>query len=163
MKGGLIMEVKYYNSIQAWENNMCMIYAYKSDRKNAKIISDVTMRHLITHNENNCVDENCILDYFTGIIAQLVTDIKYSSNTINISAYTTTGHATSYIDANNELYTHEHTKHISNCRLKFYSIECLIVYLFDRLLDVYPYTRLDLYTVFNHPSIQYYINLYYQH
>lgn len=155
------MEVKYYNSIQAWKNNMCVIYAYKSDRKNAKIISEVTMRHLISHNENNCVDESHIMDYFAGIVAHIVTDIKQSANTINISAYTMIGHATTYVNANNELYTREHTKRIKNCRLKFYSIEDLINYLYDRLLDVYPYTRLDINDIYNNSSIKYHINLYY--
>ena len=155
------METKYYNAIQCWRNNDCLIYAYKSDRKNAKIISDVTMRHLITHNENRCISEEHILQYFIGIVGQLITDIKFSSKTINISTYMSIGHATTYVNANNELYTREHEIIKNSLRIKFYSIEQLINYLYDILLQVYPYTRLDINTVYSNASIRYWINLYY--
>ena len=68
-----------------WKNNLCVIYAYKSDRKNAKIISDVTMRHLITQDETGQISDEHIIQYFSGIIAQLVYDMKYLSKTINIT------------------------------------------------------------------------------
>ena len=151
------------NSItkEQWKNNMCIIYAYKSDRKNAKIISDVTMRHLITHNDNGAVDEDTILNYFTDIIGQLVTDIKFSSKTINITTYTTINHLTTYVNSNNELYSHNHTIVINKQRIHFSSIEQLINYLYDILLLIYPYTRIDIKDVYNHSSIKYYIKLYY--
>lgn len=150
-------------SQKQWCDNMCIIYAYKSDRKNSKIISDITMRHLITHNDNGCLSETHIENYFIGIIGQLVTDIKFSAKTrcINITSYTSINHLTTYIDANNELYSHNHTLQLNNRRIKFYSIEQLIKYLYDILLLIYPYTRLDLNTIYNNQSIKYYISMYY--
>ena len=97
------------NTQSQWKWNICTIYAYKSDRKNAKIISDVTMRHLITKNENGAIDEDKILQYFSGIIGQLVTDIKCSANTINITTYTSIEHLTTFTNANNELFSRNHT------------------------------------------------------
>ena len=146
-----------------WENNICFIYAYKSDRKNAKIISDVTMHHLITHQENGCIDEERILNYFAGIIGQLVTDIKFSAKSINISTYTYIDKLTTYINADSELHSHNHTLRLNNQHVKFSSIEQLINYLYDILLLIYPYTRLDLNTIYNDTSIKYFINLYYKH
>ena len=148
---------------EQWKNNMCIIYAYKSNRKNAKIISDVTMRHLITHNDNGACSEEHIMNYFTGIIGQLVYDIKYRSKVINITTYTSIEHMTTYVNANNELYSHNHEIRLNEQRRRFYSIEQLINYLYDILLLVYPYTRIDIKDVYNHASIKYYINLYYQH
>lgn len=146
---------------KVWSNNDCSIFAFKSDRKNAKIISDITLRHLITHNENGCVDEDKIESYFVGIIAQLVYDIKYHGETINVTTLTTINHMTSYWNYNNELYNHNHEIHINECRKHFSSLEQLINHIYDILLLVYPYTRLDIKTIYNNPSIKYYINLYY--
>ena len=146
---------------KTWDNNMCTIYAYKSNRKNAKIISDVTMRHLITHSENGCISEEQILNYFVGIIGQLATDIKFSSNTINITTYVSIDKITTYVNANSQLYSHLHTMRFNNRRVKFSSFEHLINYLYDILLLVYPYTRLDLNTIYSNSSIKYFINLYY--
>ena len=146
-----------------WEDNLCVIYAYKSDRKNAKIISDVTLRHLITQNETGQISDEHILQYFSGIIAQLVYDMKYSSKTINITTYTSIDTITAYRNANNELYQHKHTIRLDNRHKKFYSIEQLINYLYDILLLIYPYTMLDINTIYSNSSIRYYINLYYNH
>ena len=151
------------NTMHPWLFNSVQFYAYKSDRKNAKIISDVHMHHLITHNENKCVDENKIESYFVGIISQLVTDIKYSACTINITSYAHIRHVTTYVNANSDLYSHNHVSNYTRQRVKLYSIEDLINYVYDLLLLVYPYTRLDLNTIYNNPSIKYYINLYYNH
>lgn len=148
-------------SIQ-WKWNSCQIYAYKSSRKNAKIISDIKMHHLLTKNENGTCDEDRIITYFVGIISQLVTDIRYSANRyIELTTYTSINHFTSYVNADNELYSHNHTIKIDNKRIRFYSIEDTINYLYDILLLIYPYTRIDIKDIHNHPSIRYYINLYY--
>ena len=145
-----------------WKWNICTIYAYKGTRKNSKIISDITMRHLITKNENGACDENIILNYFTGIIAQLVYDIKYHAHGhIELTTYASVNHMTTYTNANNELYLHNHTIHIDNRRIRFYSIESAINYLYDILLLIYPYTRIDIKDIYNNASINYYINLYY--
>ena len=56
------------NTKEQWKNNNCLIYAYKSHRKNAKIISSVTMRHLITQNDNGCLSEEHILQYFVLLL-----------------------------------------------------------------------------------------------
>lgn len=145
-----------------WDNNLCQIYAYKSNRSNAKIISDITMRHLITHNENGCCDESIIENYFVGIIGQLTTDLKFSSNgVINITTYMSINQLTTYTNANNELYNHYHTIQLHNRREKFSSIEQLINYLYDILLLIYPYTRLDLHTIYENESIKYFIHMYY--
>lgn len=146
-----------------WKDNMCTIYAYKNDRKNAKIVSDVTMRHLITQNIDGKISDEHILHYFTGVIGQLVYDIKYSSKTINITTYTSIDTITSYRNANNDMYAHKHTIRIDNRRKKFYSIEQCINYLYDILLLIYPYTQLDINTVYANTSIRYYIKLYYNH
>ena len=144
-----------------WGNNMCTIYAYKSSRKNAKIISNVTMRHLITHDQNECLSEERILNYFVGIIGQLAMDIKFFSNVICITTYSSIDRITTYVDANSHLYSHLHTMRLNNNRVKFSSFEQLINYLYDILLLVYPYTRLDLNTIYSNSSIKYFINLYY--
>lgn len=145
-----------------WKWNTCTIYAYKTSRKNAKIISDITMRHLITKNENGACSEDTILQYFTGIIAQLITDIRYSANRhIELTTYTSVNHMTTYVNANSELYSHNHVIKINNRRVRFYSIEDVINYLYDILLLIYPYTRIDIKDIYNHASIKYYINLYY--
>ncbi len=145
-----------------WKWNTCQIYAYKSSRKNASIISDVTMRHLITKNENGACDEETILNYFVDVISQLVNDIRYSANRyIELTTYVSLKRLTTYNNANNELHSHNYTIHIDNKRIKFSSIESAINYLYDILLLIYPYTRLDLVDLYNHPSIKYYINLYY--
>jgi hypothetical protein len=148
---------------EQWCDNMCSIYAYKSNRKNSKIISDVTIRHLITHNENGACSEEHIMQYFVGIIGQLVTDIKYSSKVINITTFTTIYHMTTYTNANNELYSHNHGIRLSEQRRQFYSIEQLINYLYDILLLIYPYSRIDINDVYNNASIKYFIRLYYNH
>lgn len=148
---------------EQWKNNMCIIYAYKSDRKNAKIISDVTMRHLITHNENGALYEETILQYFVGIVGQIVTDIVYTTKTINITTYTSIDKLTTYTNANNQLYSRNHTIRIDSRRQKFYSIEQLINYLYDILMLIYPYSRLDINDVYANQSIRYWIDLYYHH
>ena len=144
-----------------WSNNECIIFAYKSNRKNSKIVSDITMRHLITHNENGCLDENKIESYFVGIIGQLVYDIKYHANTINITTFCTIEHDVRYCNYNSELQSKSHSVRIYDKRVRLSSIEELINYLYDRLLLVYPYTKLSLDTIYNNSSIRYYINLYY--
>ena len=146
---------------EQWKDNVCIIYAYKSNRKNAKIISDVTMRHMITHNDNGACNEEHIMQYFIGVIGQLVTDIKYHSKVIDITTYTTLYRMTTYTDVNNELYSHNHEIRLNEQRRRFYSIEQLINYLYDILLLIYPYTRIDIKDVYNHASIKYYISLYY--
>lgn len=148
---------------EQWKNNMCVIYAYKSDRKNAKIISDVTMRHLITHNENGAISEEKILQYFGGVIGQLVTDIIFTTKTFNITTYASIDKLTTYIDAKNQLYSRNHTIRIDNHRIRFASIEQLINYLYDILMLIYPYSRLDINDVYSNASIKYWINLYYHH
>ena len=148
---------------EQWKNNICVIYAYKSNRKNAKIISEVMMKHMITHNDNGACNEEHIMQYFVGIIGRLVTDIKYHSKVIDITTYTTLYHMTTYTNANNELYSHSHNIRLSEQRKRFYSIEQLINYLYDILLLVYPYTRTDIKDVYNNASIKYFIRLYYQH
>lgn len=150
------------NTKEQWKNNNCLIYAYKSHRKNAKIISSVTMRHLITQNDNGCLSEEHILQYFIGVVGQLVTDIRFSANrTINISTYTSIDHMTTYTNANSELYSRNHTIRFNSQRIKFASIEQFINYLYDLLLLIYPYTRLDINTVYGNASIRYWIDLYY--
>lgn len=148
---------------QPWTDNDCTIFAFKSDRKNATVISEITLRHLITHNDNGCLNESTIENYFVGIIAQLVYDIKYHACTINITTLTTINHMTSYWNCNSELYNHYHDIHINECRKHFFSIEQLINHIYNILLLVYPYTRLDIKTIYNNSSIKYYINLYYSH
>lgn len=146
-----------------WEHNMCTIYAYKSDRKNAKIISVITMRHLITQNENGVCNENTIMKYFENIISKIVYDIRYkaTNRSIEISSYISINHMTAYNNAYNQLYSHNHVIKIDNKHIKFSSIEELINYLYDILLLIYPYTQIDIKDIYNNSCIKYYINLYY--
>lgn len=146
-----------------WNNNECIIFAYKADRKNSKIVSDITMRHLITKNDNGCLDENKIENYFVGIIGQLVYNIKYHASTINITSLCSINHETIYSNYAGELQHEMHTLRFYDKRVKLHSIEELINYIYDRLLLVYPYTKLSLKELYNNPSLKYYINLYYNH
>lgn len=145
-----------------WEDNICTLFAYKSDRKNAKIISDITIRHLITQNKNEQISDEHILQYFSGIVGQLVYDIK-NTKTINITTYTSIDTITSYRNANNAMYSHKHTIRLDNKRKKFYSIEQCINYLYDIILLLYPYTQLDINTVYSNEGIRHFIKLYYGH
>ena len=144
-----------------WSFNECQIYAYKSNRKNSAIIADITLRHLITQNENGCLDEKTIENYFIGVVGQLVYDIKWKSTVINISTYCTINHETIFSNYASELQHEQHAIRIYDKRIKLHSIEQLINYLYDRLLLVYPYTKLSLKDLYNNPSLKYYINLYY--
>lgn len=147
--------------MKEWKNNECLIFVYKNNRKNSKLINDITLRHLITKNENGCLDENLIENYFADIIGQLVYDIKYNATEINITTLCVTYREIRYVNFNNELQSELHPIRLYNNRVKLSSIEQLINYMYDRLLLVYPYTKLSLKDLYNNPSIKYYINLYY--
>lgn len=146
---------------KAYENNIAFIYLYKSTRKNSKVMSDITIRHLIPTNGKQFVDDNSILNYFISTVEKACyTFIKCKS--INTRYWISYGHETHYINANNERYEHITMLKTMSQRDDYSSFEMFINHLYRLFLVIYPYTKLDIKTIYDNPSIRYYITEYYK-
>lgn len=150
------------NTKEQWKNNLSTLFIYKSDRKNAKIVKDINIRHLITSNENGACNESTIENYFINIVGSVVYTIQCECLEINVTSYTSINHMTTYHNVNHELVSHNHTIRIDAQRKHFSSIEQLINHIYDIFLLIYPYTRLDLNGLYNDPTIKQIIREYYK-
>lgn len=146
--------------LNTYKNNIAFIYLYKSTRKNAKIASDITIRHLIP-NEGDTISDRRILGYFISILEQCTYSL-IDCKTINTRYWISYGHETEYINANNEPYTHVTMLKTMSQRDNYSSFEQFINHLYRLFLVVYPYTKLDIKTIYNNASVQFFIKEYYK-
>ncbi len=144
-----------------YENNIAFIYLYHSKRKNSKIIDDITIRHLIPSNGKQTVDDNSILNYFISVVEKTCYAL-INCKTINSGYWVSYGHETHYLDANNEWYEHVTMLKTMSQRDDYTSFEMFINHLYRLFLVIYPYSKLDIKTVYDNPSVQYYIKEYYK-
>lgn len=144
-----------------FDSNCADIFIYKSARKNAKCIKMVHISHLISTGDTPYISENSILNYFTSKLYELVYAMK-DAHSINFSCYESYGKETRYINTNNELHSRIDMFHISHQRQSYASIEQFINYLYRVFMDIYPYSKLDINTIYNDWSIKHIIDNYYK-
>lgn len=125
------------------------------------MIDDITIRHLIPTQGEQTINDDDILNYFISIVEKAYyTLIKCKS--INIRHWMSYGHETHYINANNEWYEHITMLKTMSQRDNYSSIEQLINHLYRIFLVIYPYTKLDIKTIYDNTSIRYFIAEYYK-
>lgn len=144
-----------------YENNVAFIYLYHSKRKNSRIIGDITIRHLIPAHGKQTVDDDAILNYFISTVEKAYFSL-IKCKSINSRYWISYGHETEYINANNEPYTHVTMLKTMSQRDDYSSFEQFINHLYRLFLVVYPYTKLDIKTVYDNASVQYFIKEYYK-
>lgn len=144
-----------------YDSNCADVFIYDSKRLNSKCMKNVHILHLICGHDNKISDDK-ILDYFISKIGEIVWCMK-DCKEINFSCYTHYGKETSYMNANNDLYNHVSMFHIEHKRQSYCAIEDVINYMYRVIMDIYPYSKLDIYTIYANPSIKYIINNYYNH
>ena len=146
---------------KAFFMNACTIYLYKSSRKNAKIISDIHINHLITQTEDRKVQDKTILSQFVGVLEKAVSDIGINGH-IEVSVYMDAGKDAIYENANNDSFLGVGDIQYNWQRVTFCTIEGFINFLFSVFCILYPYNKISLsHTLYNDPSIMYWISKYY--
>ena len=145
--------------------NACGLYLYKSNRKNAKT-KNVMINHLIKTGKNNTnnykINDDRILSQFIGTISKIVLYSIQNNKHLELSCILDYGKKASYIDANNELTYKLDIRTLHFGRKKFLNIEQCINFIYDVYNLIYPYNTLSLTTIYNNPSIKYFIKEYYK-
>lgn len=152
---------KMYNKVYC--NNAFSLFLFKSSRKNSICSDAINVNHLINHEIDRKISDERILSQFIGTLEKVVYySLKYARH-IEVSLYMDNGKNASYINANNALY---HGTEYNTCswkRVQFSSIEQFIDFLYSVYCMVYSYNELSLLnTVYNNPSVKYFINQYYK-
>ncbi|NCC88668.1 MAG: hypothetical protein EOM05_12555 [Clostridia bacterium] len=146
---------------QTFANNAATIIVYKSSRKNARA-ETISINHLIDVNsESRKIDDGRILSQLIGTIEKLTSIIKNYDNHIEMKARLDIGKNASYRTVVCDPY--ETTEYISIVlqKAQLHSIEQAISYIYDVYCLVYPYNTLSSKTIFDNPSIRYYIKQHY--
>lgn len=147
---------------QAFYNNAAHLWIYKSDRKNAKIIGAVDIRHLITKSDNRQLTDDKIMDYFVTAMEYTLHFVKQAQK-INARCWYEYGHITQYKNVYGDNYERVTMLKTMSQRDSYSSFEQLINHIYRLFLIVYPYSKLDIQDVYNNPSIKYFIKQYYNH
>jgi hypothetical protein len=102
------------------------------------------------------------MQQFAGTLESIVyTSLKFGGH-LELSVYMDYGKNSSYINANKENYNTWEDIRLSWQRVKFSSIEQCINFLYSIYCLIYPYNEINLKnTIYNNPSVKYYINKYY--
>ncbi len=155
------MNNNLYN--KAFAINAASIYMFKSGRKNSICSDTISINHLINHTENRRVDDERIIQQFIDTLESIVfTSLDFKKH-LELSVYMDYGKNSSYINANKELYNTWEDIRFSWQRVQFSSIEQCINFLYSIYCLIYPYNEINLSnTIYNDPSVKYYINMYYK-
>lgn len=142
--------------------NSASILLYKSSRKNAKCTDFININHLISYERDFRVNDERILQQLAGTVETIVYNSLAFNKHLEFKCFMRTFKAASYLNANNEIYHTVEYINVVGARNKYYTIEQFINEVFDIYALIYPYNELSRKTVFNNPSIKYFINMYYQ-
>lgn len=155
------MNNELYN--KAFTINAASILLYKSNRKNSICSDIISVNHLINHADIRRISDERIIQQFAGTLEKIVyTSLQFNRH-LELSVYMDYGKNSSFTNANKELYnTWEHVR-FSWQRVKFSSLEECINFLYGVYCLIYPYNEINLSnTIYNDPSVKYYINMYYR-
>lgn len=141
--------------------NAASILLYKSSRKNAKCTDFINIDHLINHEKDRRVNDERILQQLAGTVETIVYNSLAFDKHLEFKCVVHTFKAASYLNANNEIYHTVEYITVDRARNKYNSIEQAINEVFDIYALIYPYNEISRKTVFNDPSIKYFINMYY--
>lgn len=141
-----------------YDSNYVDFFVYKSMRKNAKCIDMVHCLHLI--GKNGQISDDRILSYFCSKLDEIVCRCK-RTNGIYISWYEGYCKPTHYINANNDYYEHNYMFRVHHNKEQYYSIEQFINEMYRLFMDIYPYSKIDIKTIYENPSIKFIIHAYY--
>lgn len=150
--------------MKEYDNNLVNLFIYKSKRKNAQVLKAVTIRHLIPNRGYDTISDERILDYFISTLDECVYAFKKCKyQHINARNWMSYGHVTGYIDANGDWYEHVTMMRTMSQRDDYSSLEGFINHLYRMFLVVYPYSKLDITTIYANTFIKHIISNYYQH
>ena len=141
--------------------NVASILLYKSSRKNAKCTDFINIHHLINHEKDRRVDDEIILQQLVGTVEAIVYESLAFDKHLEFKCFMHTFKSVSYLNANNEIYHTVEDINVDRARNKYNSIEQVINEVFNIYALIYPYNEISRKTVFNNPSIKYFINMYY--
>lgn len=148
------MKEQYY-----YDSNAVDFFIYKSMRKNSKCLSLISCFHLISKEPQ--VNDDAILSYFISKLDSMVTHFK-KADSICVSWNETYCKPTQYLNTNNEYYDRNYKFFVHSDKKHYYSIEEFINELYRLFMDIYPYSKLDINTIYNNPSIKYIVKNYYK-
>lgn len=142
--------------------NGITIFAYKSSRKNAKSSKPIRINELIGKEEK--ISDEAILDQMIGTIEKIT---RYSiDNTehrhLELSASCSIEKKSNYKRYVGDIEGYDTTEKIIYYfnRNRIYSINNTINFIYFLYCMVYPYNKLHKSTLYDNPSIRYYMNLY---
>ena len=141
-----------------YDSNYVDFFVYKSMRKNAPCFGMVHCLHLISTSEK--ISDESILSYFCSKLDEIISLAK-CTNGIYISWNVGYCKPTHYINANNAWYEHNYMFRVHHNKEHFITIEDFINELYRLFMDIYPYSKLDIRTIHENPSIRFIINAYY--
>ena len=141
--------------------NAANILLYKSSRKNAKRTDLININHLINHEKDRRVNDERILQQLAGTVETIVYESLAFNKYLEFKCFMHTFKAVSYLNANNEIYHTVEDINVDRARNKYNSIEQVINEVFNIYALIYPYNEISRKTVFDNPSIKYFINMYY--
>ena len=147
---------------KSYLNNFCSVTIYASKRKNARILATVDIRHLIPAHGNDTISDDRILDYFISVLDSVVYKLPKNRD-INTRYWISYGHITEYKNVYGDMFEHVTMLKTMSQRDYYSSLEMFINHLYRLFLVIYPYTKLDIQTIYNNPSINYMIRDYYKH
>lgn len=142
--------------------NAASILLYKSSRKNAKCTDLININHLISHEKDSRVTDESILQQLAGTVETIVYNSLAFNKHLEFKCFMHTFKAVSYLNSSNELYHTVDDIQADRARKKYSSIEQVINEVFNIYALIYPYNELSRKTVFDSPSIKYFIDMYYQ-
>ena len=146
---------------KAFCNNAASVLLYKSNRKNAKCTDFININHLINHEKDRRVNDERILQQLAGTVETIVYNSLAFNKHLEFKCFMHTFKAVSYRNANNEIYHTVEDINVDRARNKYSSIKQVINEVFDIYALIYPYNEISRKTVFDNPSIKYFINMYY--
>lgn len=154
-------QIKSDNYNNGFKSNSITIFMYKSSRKNAKTANAIKVNHLISK-EVKLHDER-IVQQFVGTLEAIVYNSKQFNNHLEILAHVNVFKNASFIDANRDLYCNTNNLIYGFQRVRFYSLENCINFIFSLYCLIYPYNEIDLsQDIYNNPSVRYFIKMYYE-
>ena len=142
--------------------NAASILLYKSSRKNAKCTDFININHLINHEKDRRINDERILQQLVGTVETIVYDSLTFDKHLEFKCFMYTFKAVSYLNANNEIFHTVEDINADRARNIYNSIEQVINEVVNIYALIYPYNEISRKTVFDDPSIKYFINQYYK-
>lgn len=147
-----------------YQSNGATVYVYKSARLNSKLES-FSINHLIgnIHGDRKISDESILLQFIDSVDRLYYFRDKYDKYHRNIYV---AAHCTYFKQAVrkcvNGYYGRASVCYRTFDKHKYHTFEQMLNFLLEVYNTVYPYNTLDSYTVFENPSVAYYINKWYK-